>query len=127
MGQNRETGAAANKYGHDMAGEVARLLGTQLLSSKSNEVELLGERLVIKCAHRNVPQIGVSLTMLKRIDGIIAALEDRKGKYTFYRVSPQWYRGNMQVSRSKSPSAYKVMMVLCKTIRKTGRIIKKIT
>jgi len=127
MGQTRETGAAANKYGHTMARKIAHYLGTQLLSNKSNEIEFLGERLVIKCAHKNVPEIGVSLAMLKRIDGIIAVLEDKNEKYTLYKVSPQWYRGNMKSSRSKSPSASKVMMVPCKAVRETGRIIKKIS
>ena len=125
MPQTRETGEAARKYGHDMAGKVARYLGTRLLSEKSNEVELSGERLVIKCARKKTVQIGVTLTMLKRIDGIIAALEDKNEKYTLYKVSPQWYRGNMASSRSNSPSASRVMMVSCKAVRKTGRIITK--
>ena len=125
MGQNSITGIKADKYGRYMAKVVAHFLGTQVLSPKSNEIDLLGERLVVKSAHWNGPAIGLSLAMLKRVDGVIAALEDRNGDYSLYRLNPNWYQGNMRPSRSKSPSAGKIKMVPCKAIRKSGRFLKK--
>ena len=127
MGQTKVTGIAADKWGRSMAKKVAQFLGTEILSPKSNEIELQGERLVIKCAHKNVPQIGLSLAMLNRVDGIIAAFEDKKGKYSLYRISPSWYKGNMVPSLSTSHSAHKVKMAPCKAVRKTGRFIAKMS
>lgn len=125
VGQNRDTGAAANEFGHDMAARVARFLGTKLLSNKSNEVVLHGKRVVIKSARWKVPKIGVSLSMLSRVDEIIAALQEKSGDYTLYRVNPQWYRKQMIPSRSKSPSAHKIMMVRCNDIRNVCEVIDK--
>lgn len=122
MGQDRESGKAANDYGHTMAAQVAHFLGTKLLSKSSNESVWAGKRIVIKCAHRKTPQIGLSLAMLMRVQNIIAALEDKDGGYTLYQLDPRWYRAAMAPSRSNSPSAQTVMMVSCKEIRTVGQV-----
>jgi len=80
-----------------------------------------GKRIAIKCAHRNTPQIGLSLAMLGRVQNIITALEDKDGGYTLYQLDPRWYRAAMVPSRSNSPSAQTVMMVSCKEIRTVGQ------
>lgn len=125
MGQDMESGRAANEYGHAMAAKIANFLGAELLSKSSNESILDGERIAIKCAQRKTPQIGLSLAMLGRVRDIIAALEDQDGGYTLYRVDPQWYRSAMAPSRSNSPSARTVMMVFCRDIRAAGQTIGK--
>lgn len=125
MGQDRESGEAANEYGHAMAARVARFLGASVISKISNEAVLDSERIVIKSAHRRTPQIGLSAATLGRVQSIIAALENEEGGYTLYRLDPQWYRSHMIPSRSKSPSAQKVMMVSCRDIRMVGKIIGK--
>lgn len=123
MGQDSISGAAGSAYGHEMAAKVASFLGTQLLSSKSNEAYLDGKRIVIKCAHYRVPQIGVSRKMLERLDLITPALETKNGDYKIYEVTPQWYKTKMVPSRSRSRSANKVMMVSCKAIIEGGQHI----
>jgi hypothetical protein len=123
MPQNRETGARADRFGREMADRIARTLGTRLITKNSNEINYKGKRIVIKSAQKNVPQIGVSLKMLKRIKGIIAVLEEKEGKYTLYKITPQWYKLEMTPSKSKSPSACKVMMVSCKRIREECSIV----
>lgn len=125
MGQDMESGRAANEYGHAMAAKIANFLGAELLSKSSNESILDGERIAIKCAHQKTPQIGLSLAMLGRVRDIVAALEDQDGGYTLYRVDPQWYRAAMVPSRSNSPSAWTVMMVFCRDIRAAGQTIGK--
>lgn len=122
MGQDRESGRAANDYGHAMAAKVAHFLGTELLSKSSNESVWAGKRIAIKCAHRKTPQIGLSLAMLGRVQNIIAALEDKDSGYTLYQLDPRWYRAAMVPSRSNSPSAQTVMMVSCKEIRTVGQV-----
>ena len=124
MGQNSMSGAAGSAYGHEMASKVASYLGTQLLSSKSNEAYLDGKRIVIKCAHYKTPQIGVSEKMLERIDTIVSALEAKNGDYEIYRITPQLYKSKMSPSRSKKRhSANKVMMVSCEAIINSGQHI----
>lgn len=125
MGQNRESGAAANAYGHVMAVKVSQFLGTKLLTKLSNEIDINGERIVIKSARKKTHQIGISLAMLKRVQGIIAALEDEDGKYTLYRVDPKWYKTEMSPSHSNNPSAHKIMMVSCKDIRRMCQVVGK--
>ena len=127
MGQNRISGAAANKYGHTMAVKVAQFLGLQLLSKNSNEVDLNGKRLVIKSARHRTSEIGISRIMLKRVQDIIVALEEKDASYTLLLIDPIWYRKKMRPSRSKSASAQKIMMVRCKDIRMTGRPFAKMT
>ncbi len=61
--------------------------------------------------------LGVSLCMLGRIQGIIAALKNRDGSFSLYRVDLNWYRSQMVSSRSKASSATKIMMVSCRAIR----------
>jgi len=124
MGQNSTSGAAGSAYGHEMASKVASYLGTQLLSSKSNEAYLEGKRVVIKCARCKTPQIGVSEKMLERIDAIIPALEAKNGDHEIYRITPQWYKSKMSPSRSKKRHpANRVMMVSCEAIINSGQHI----
>jgi len=125
VGQDKETGARASEYGHTMAAKVARFLDTHLLSKASNEADLSGKRVVIKCARQKTPEIGVSLAMLERVHAIIAAIEDENGGYALYKVDPQWYKAEMSSSRSHSPSAHKVMMVSCNAIREKSEVLGK--
>jgi len=123
MGQDRESGRAAVKYGHDMAKRVAEFLGANLLSELSNEATLGNERIAIKSARQRTPEIGLSRAMLERAQIIAAALENPDRAYTLYRLSPEWYQVHMVLSRSRSPSAQRVMMVQCKLIRREGHVI----
>ncbi len=77
----------------------------------SNECLLGNERLVIKCAHRNTGDIGVSYKMLERLDGIIGAFEDEGAEYDLCRLSPQTFKLHMRPTRSKGPAAGRVGLV----------------
>ncbi len=123
MPQDRYTGAVANEYGHNMAKRIAWFLRAELLNDRSNEIKLNNKRFVIKSAHRNVPQIGVSVNMLPRLDGIIAAIENENGNYSLYELDTKWYQKNMTPSRSRSQYARKVMMVSCTSVKQEGKIL----
>lgn len=123
MPQDKASGRAAVKYGHDMAKRVAKFLGASLLSESSNEATLGNEHIVIKSARQRTPAIGLSRAMLKRVQTIVTALQNSNGTYTLYRLDPKWYVRYMVHSRSGSPSAQKVMMVQCKIIRTEGHVI----
>jgi len=122
MVQNRESGAAGNKYGHMMGEEVAKFLGTKLLSKSSNEVILDGQRIVVKSARKKTPEIGLSINMLERVQSIIAAIENEDGSYTLYRVETQWYKEKMTQSLSISDVKSKIKKVSCNAIRNECKI-----
>ena len=75
MGQNAETGRAANDYGYRCARAVAKHIGASVLGEDSNEVVLPnGDHAVIKSARHRTPQIGVPLNMLGQVKWVVAAL-----------------------------------------------------
>ena len=117
MVQNRESGAAGNKYGHMMGEKVATFFGTKLLSKSSNEMILDGQRIVVKSARNKTPKIGLSTNMLKRVQSIIAAIENEDGSYTLYLVETQWYKKKMTQSLSRSDVKGKIKKVSCNAIR----------
>lgn len=121
MGQDRVSGMEANKWGRMMAVRVAQHLGIELISAGSNEAFFSGKRIIIKSAHRKTSEIGISRRTLERVDTIIVAHETKKGDYALYEVTPKWFGEQMKPSRSKSPSASKIMMVSCKAIINAGR------
>lgn len=127
MGQDKISGMEANNWGHMMAARVAKHLEIQLPSRVSNEAFFNGKRIVIKSAHHKTPEIGISKKTIDRVNAIIAALETEKGDYALYEITPQWFRERMKPSRSKSPSASKVMMVSCKAVINEGQFLGNMT
>lgn len=127
MGQNKITGSAAVKFGHEMAKMIARLLDTELLSANSNEIIFEGERFVIKSAHRKTSSIGITVTMLGRLQGIIAAFENNDGRYTLYKVDLKRNPPlQMVFSQSSGHKKNKVIKISRKSIQKYGEIIGNI-
>lgn len=125
MVQNQESGAAGNKYGHMMGEKVAKFLGTKLLTKSSNEMILDGRRIIIKSARRKTPEIGISINMLERVDGIIAAIENGDGTYNLYQIETQWYKEKMTQSKSRSDLKGKINKVSCNAIRDECQIFDK--
>lgn len=127
MGQNEITGRAGHHFGHEMAIKVARFLDTELLSPKSNEITLDGELFVIKSAKLKTSSIGITVTMLGRLQGIIAAFENDAGGYNIYKLE---FKRNpplkMVFSQSRSHKKNKVIKISRKIIQKYGKTIGNI-
>lgn len=127
MGQNEITGRAGHHFGHEMALKVARFLDTGLLSPKSNEITLDGELFVIKSAKLKTSSIGITVTMLGRLQGIIAAFENDAGGYNLYKLE---FKRNpplqMVFSQSSSHKKNKVIKISRKLIQKYGETIGNI-
>lgn len=119
MPQNRETGAAANRYGKETAAQIAKRLKAKKLDKISNEVQYKKRRAVIKCAHYGNIYIGVTTKMLERLDEIIAALENEFGKYELYALSPKIFKKNMRIGFHKH-----IGLVLKKTFKEQGKFLK---
>ena len=111
MPQNRESGARANEYGRECAKKIAGKIGAKSISKTSNEFELQGRKITIRCAKHSTNDLGVTYKMLERIDAIFAALEQENGKYELYEISPSMFEKNMRETRSKGAAAGKVGLV----------------
>lgn len=120
MGQNRETGAAGNAYGHRMGKAVAALLQLEKLSDRSNEVKWRDGFAVIKCCGPRTTSFGVTRKMLKRIDAILVACEDDNGNVEIIELAADRFRQVMIDSRSTSATGGRVKQVRRSLARQNG-------
>ena len=127
MRQNEIIGWVGYHFGHEMAIKVAGFLDTELLSPKSNKITLDRELFVIKSAKLNTSLIGITVTMLGRLQGIIAAFENDAGGYNIYKLEfkrPPSLK--MVFSQSSSHKQNKVIKISRKFIEKYGETIGNI-
>lgn len=127
MPQDRESGAAANRYGRETALKIMKKLGTKQISSMSNECVLGGRRVVIKCSRKHTKCIGASYLMLKRLDAVIGAFETEDDMYNLFELNPKVFVNNMRPTRSKGPSAGKVGLVTQSIFEAKGEFLKSIS
>ena len=120
MSQNSLSGAQASRWGLRCARVLAAQLGASNPQGNSNECELNGQRVVIKCAHLNTDSVGVSYLMLERLDAVIGAFEVENGEYEIWRLSPDIYRKEMKGTRSQGPSAGKVGIIKKRIFQEYG-------
>ena len=111
MGQDRETGAAGNAYGHRMGKAVAALLQLEKLSDRSNEVKWRGGLAVIKSCGPRTTSFGVTRKMLDRTDAILVACEDDSGNVEIIELAVDLFRLSMFDSRSASARGGRVKQV----------------
>jgi len=127
MGQDEITGRGGHYFGHEMAINVTKFLDTELLSTKSNEITLDGKRFVIKSAKLKTSSIGITVTMLGRLHGIIAAFENDGEGYRLYKLE---FNRNLPLqtvfSQSSSHKKNKVIKISRKFIQKYGETIGNI-
>ena len=112
MPQDQVSGARAVEYGLQTARKIAQKLGgIKIGKLRSNEYEVDGRKIVIKCARHNTKSIGVPYQLLDRVDTILGSFENENGSYDLYEMAPDIYRKNMKPTRSTGPSAGRVGMV----------------
>jgi hypothetical protein len=87
MPQNRESGAKANEYGHEMARKIAEKIDAVPVSDSSNEFAYEGRLITIRCAKKGNNQVGCTYAMLKRVDEVFAAFEQEHNLYSIYEMS----------------------------------------
>jgi hypothetical protein len=105
MGQNQQSGAEANEYGREYGARIASALGATKKRAGSNEVELNGETLSVKCAKLDTNRVGVYTSALNRIDAVLGAFETvPKGRYDVYRLSKAQFSANMVVKQAGKPN-----------------------
>ena len=120
MGQDRDTGAAANDFGRATAPQIAKQIGATMLGSASNEATLDGKRVVIKCARRRTTSVGVTYLMLSKLDRVIGAFEQDDGSFALHALPASRFKAEMRESKSQGASAGKVGLVSRKVFESTG-------
>ena len=111
MPQDRNSGAAANRWGRETARQIASRIGATMQSRASNEALLDGQKVVIKCAAPATDSVGVTYKMLEKLDAVIGAFQLDDGSFDLWSVSPKQFESAMRETRSRGPSAGKVAIV----------------
>jgi hypothetical protein len=99
MPQDKVTGAAGNHYGRDCGEMIETLLGATKVKSgrSSNECQLNGKRVIVKCSRSKKPQqVGVYSHMFDRLDAVIGAFENPDGSYHIYKLSLEVFKQRMR-------------------------------
>ena len=99
MPQNAKSGAKANEYGHKTARLIGEKIGAKPVNNTSNEFAFEGCLVTIRCARKTNMQVGVTYSMLERVDKVIAAFEVAKKTYALYEMSPILYKMNLRDSK----------------------------
>lgn len=126
MGQDRASGAAADKWGRETASALAQKLGATQPSGSSNECRLDGERVVIKCAAAANDSVGVTFKMVDRLDAVVAAFQRENGTFDVWSLTPSVFRAHMRDTRSLGASAGKVGLVRRDVFESEGRSIGRV-
>lgn len=101
MPQDSKSGARANVYGHKTSRLIAEKIGAVSVSDHSNEFAFEGRLITIRCAQKGNLQVGVTYTMLNRIDAVVAAFEIGKNLYELYEMTPSLYKMYMRDSKNQ--------------------------
>lgn len=100
MPQDRASGAAGRDFGLMMGRGLARLLGARLLRANANEVRWKDRVAVIKSCAPGTDQIGVTVTMLSRLEVILAGFQDESDHVDVFELDADKFRAAMYDSRS---------------------------
>jgi hypothetical protein len=123
--QDRQSGAAGNQFGHTIAPKIAAAIGATMLGPGTNEATWDARRIVIKCAGPQTSAVGVTHTMLARLDSVVAAFQRPQGEFEIFEMRPDVFASQMRGSRS-SGSAGRVGLVSRQTFRTHGTHVKTI-
>lgn len=90
--QDRNTGATANDWGQKIARQAAQLLGLPLPSGNSNEIQLTDGPCVIKSAHAKTAYVGITKTMLPRLNSALVILQspDNDETYDIFKLNKEF-------------------------------------
>jgi len=126
MSQDRESGAAAAKWGLDCGRRLAAVLGATRPTANSNACRLKGKRVVIKCAAVATDSVGVTFKMLEELEEIIGAFQLLDGSFDVWALTPAQYRQAMRDTASRGASAGKVGIVRKSFFERHGRHIGRL-
>lgn len=101
---------------------IGEKIGAIPVKDESNEFALEGCLVTIRCARKGNMQVGVTYSMLDRVDKVIAAFEVARKTYELYEMSPSLYKMNLRDSKGEG----KVGLVGKKVFKDFGRTLSKV-
>lgn len=110
-----------------MAEQIIAILQLDRVSGSTNEVVWKDGRAVVKCCGPRTGSIGVTATMLNRLNAVLAALQQRNGDVEIIELSIADFKANMSESRSTGHDVGKVKKVSRSCIRNLGKGVCTIT
>jgi hypothetical protein len=105
MPQDRKSGAAARRWGLEIARKIILFLHGEPLSDSDNKCLIGGETLVVKCAKPKTMCVGVSYKMLNEIDGVIGAFARNAQEFDLYKMTVDQYRDHINPTISRRSHA----------------------
>ena len=123
MPQDRESGAAGREYGLRTGRGLAKLMGLKKLSGTSNEVVWNGQPAVIKACNPGTSSIGITASMLPRLETVLVAVEDDHRRVQVWALPATRFRADMYDSRSTGSVGGRVKMLARSIITQEGRPI----
>jgi hypothetical protein len=125
--QDRESGAAGDRFGRKTAPLVAARIGATMLGrGRDNTADYEGKRAVIKAARQRTTSVGVTYSMLDNLDVIVGAFEEESGEFTIYALDAAFYRDHMRPSRSLSHRKNKVGKVSRRLFEDHGKQVDRV-
>jgi len=125
MGQDRNSGAEANKFGREYGAEIIRRLGGEIVKKGANECIIGEDLLTLHCARKNTKSVGVTRLCLERVKGVLGAFEQEDGSFAVLKLSPTQFRENARPTASRGPSAGRVLIARRSTFERLGQVIQK--
>lgn len=121
MAQDKDSGAAASRWGLETARQVASQLGATMKGGRSNEASLKGQKVVIKCAAATTDKVGVTYKMLEKLDAVIGAFECDDGAFELWSLQTDQFKAAMH-ARSQGEQG----MVRRDFFRSDGKFLRKV-
>jgi hypothetical protein len=123
MPQDRESGAEANRFGRENGTRIMSSLGAERVKAGSNECIFGGQRVSVHCARRATNSVGVTKLCLERLDAVLGAFQQDDGSFVVIQLSADEYKKYSRPTRSRGPSAGRVLLVARSVFEKSGRVV----
>lgn len=124
--QNRTSGANASMWGREIARKIALAIGASAPTGTSNECELAGERVVIKCAALKTDSVGITYLMLERISEVIGAFQNDDATFDVWSLPVTQAKAAMRPTASRGASAGRVGIVRRALFYEKGRRLQRV-
>jgi hypothetical protein len=127
MTQDLTTGRAGDAFGRKYGRLIGNALGATKWIPGSNCCELNGERVVIKCARRDTPSVGITYRMMERVAAVVAAFETAGDRFLIYRLPISVVKTRAKPTSSQGSSAGKVGIISRRLFESEGVEIPSIS
>ena len=120
---SQELSTADREYGVRMARGLAALMNLPKVMDRSEEVRWRGGAALIRCCGPTTPALGVTEQMVKRLDGLLAALEDEAGVVQVWELPPPAFRIEDDDADSRRSVGGKVKLISRAVVEEAGRLV----